>query len=92
MPVDGDDDTCVDEDDDARVDEDDGSCASPSSVFITTNGDDGTCANNFSSHKNGNKGDCVDAAIRIITSHPAPLVIYVFTEREGVKERCEYFL
>ncbi|KAL1721986.1 Aldehyde/histidinol dehydrogenase [Schizophyllum commune] len=30
---------------------------------------------------------CVDAAIRIINSNPAPLVIYVFTEREGVKER-----
>ncbi|KAL1760536.1 Aldehyde/histidinol dehydrogenase [Schizophyllum commune] len=29
----------------------------------------------------------VTAAIRIINCHPAPLVIYVFTEREGVRER-----
>ncbi|KAL1680556.1 Aldehyde/histidinol dehydrogenase [Schizophyllum commune] len=35
----------------------------------------------------GNKGDCVTEAIHIITSHPAPLVIYVFTERQGVRER-----
>ncbi|KAL1695005.1 Aldehyde/histidinol dehydrogenase [Schizophyllum commune] len=34
-----------------------------------------------------NKGDCVTAAIHIINSHPAPLVIYVFTERESVRER-----
>ena len=42
-------------------------------------------------HQDNNE-DCVDAAIRIITSHPAPLVIYVFTERDGVKDRCEWDL
>ncbi|KAI5889270.1 aldehyde dehydrogenase [Schizophyllum commune H4-8] len=30
---------------------------------------------------------CTNEAIKIIDPHPAPLVIYVFTEREGVRER-----
>ncbi|KAI5822244.1 ALDH-like protein [Schizophyllum commune Tattone D] len=57
--------------------------ASPS--FANGNDPSPSCANGDASLDDN--GDCVSAAIRIINSHPAPLVIYVFTEREGVKER-----
>ena len=75
MPVDGDDDARVNEDDDAYAD---------------SRREDTSANASASAASKGNKGDCVDAAIRVITSHPAPLVIYVFTEREGVKDRCEW--
>ncbi|KAL1734711.1 Aldehyde/histidinol dehydrogenase [Schizophyllum commune] len=52
-----------------------------------TNGDNASPSSANEETSVANNGDCVDSAICIINSHPAPLVIYVFTERESVRER-----